>query len=257
MFIGYALPPKPKPVDDLKTSILALIQELESTPYQTKAITQLSDRFGIKRRRLYDVINVYTAIGCCQKSSLDHIIWLGKDKIIPELKKLRKKYRIDDPNLKLDDTYPVSECIGISNLTGFFLLLFFSLKSDKLDIRFAGQFLSRGTGRYKTTLCKLYQISYILSALGVTARSEQVCEVVLDHQFISDEDIYIPPEERQGHDDKIMSLDSLLSRPVVQSSDNYIMRRREEIKTCFINSVLPNKDNQNDGLPPDIGLDNA
>lgn len=244
MFIGYILPPKQKSSDDLKASIQALVHEFETTPFTAKAITQLSERYKIKRRRLYDVINVYTAIGCCQKSSLDHVIWLGKDRIIPEITKLRQLYRIDDEHLKLSDTYPVSKCIGITNLTGFFLLLFYSLKSDKLDIRFAGQFLSRGTGRYKTTLCKLYQICYILNVMGVTKRSEQVCEVVLDRQYISDADIYVAPENDDDNGDSFMSMNQLLSRPAPLPQNNYILKRREEIKECFIKYVLPKDANE-------------
>ena len=34
------------------------------------------------------------------------------------------------------------------------------------------QLFSNGTGRYKSTLCKLYQVSYTLAAAGIVTRSE-------------------------------------------------------------------------------------
>ena len=240
MFFSFPVPARPKPQDDLKTSIIQLVREFETNPENSKAITLLSTRFNIKRRRLYDVINVFSSIGCCQKSSLDQIFWKGTDKILPELTRLRIEKKIDDPNKTLADLFPLNSCIGISNLTICFLLMFYALKSNKVDIRFVGQFLSRETGRYKTTLCKLYQISYILSTIGVTTRSEQVCEVIMNPPFISEVDIYKgePPPKQN-----FMDIESLLNRPVntpnhSQQTEHYALQRREEIKECFIQNVL-------------------
>lgn len=239
MFACYVIPQRPQEHDDLKTCIMNLVSEFERNPEESKAITHLSTRYKIKRRRLYDVINVYTSLGCCQKTCLDHVIWLGKEKILPGLKALIIKEDIDNPKKSLEELFPVNGCIGIANLTLYFLLLFYALKSNKVDIRFAAQFFSRGTGRYKTTLCKLYQISYILNAIHVTTRSEQVCEVLLNPPFISNEDIFEEPADQQPKSnlDNIMSIDSLLNRPIQKSSDNYVIRRREEIRECFVKNI--------------------
>ena len=250
MFFSFPIQQRPKPQDDLKTSILQLVSEFETNPENSKAITVLCTRYNIKRRRLYDVINVFASVGCCQKSSLDQIYWKGTDKILPELKKLRQERQIDDPTKTLDDLFPLNSCIGISNLTICFLLMFYALKSNKIDIRFVAQFLSRDTGRYKTTLCKLYQISYILNTINITTRSEQVCEVLMNPPYITPDDIIEgepPPKET------FMNIDSLLNRPVNQTqqnqqshnqhnssipADHYAFKRREEIKECFIKNVL-------------------
>ncbi|EAY06276.1 hypothetical protein TVAG_475100 [Trichomonas vaginalis G3] len=237
MFTGYVIPPRPQEHDDLKTCIMNLVSEFEQKPDESKAITQLSTRYKIKRRRLYDVINVYTSLGCCQKTCLDHVIWLGKEKIIPGLKALIIKEDINNPNKTLEELFPVNGCIGIANLTLYFLLLFYALKSNKVDIRFAAQFFSRGTGRYKTTLCKLYQISYILNAIHVTTRSEQVCEVILNPPFITSQDIVDDPVPQKNNLDSIMSIEQLLNRPIFTNTDNYVIRRREEMRECFVKNI--------------------
>ena len=250
MFFSFPIQQRPKPQDDLKTSIIKLVNEFETNPENSKAITVLSTRYSIKRRRLYDVINVFASVGCCQKSSLDQIFWKGTDKILPELTRLRHEKQIDDPSKTLADLFPLNSCIGISNLTIGFLLMFYALKSNRIDIRFVAQFLSRETGRYKTTLCKLYQISYILSTIGITTRSEQVCEVLMNPPYISQNDIIeAEPPPKQT----FMNIDSLLNRPVHQSqqtsqaqnhqlssipTEHYALKRREEIKDCFIKNVL-------------------
>ncbi|OHT09044.1 hypothetical protein TRFO_22211 [Tritrichomonas foetus] len=188
--------------DDLRASIQVFVKSFESSPKNTQAISSLSSRFAIKRRRLYDVINVFEAIGCCERSDLDAVRWIGKENIITNLNSLRKQRGIDDSTKMLEDLFPVPCCVGISNLTISFLLLFFALKQDRIDLRYVSHFFSRNTARYKTTLCKLYQICYILGSIGVTERTSQVCEVILNRPYFSGESlpdddlIFVPTQSR-------------------------------------------------------------
>lgn len=223
----------PQTQDGLKTSILLLISEFERYPMKSRAILSLSNQFKIKRRRLYDVINVFTSIGCCQKTSFDNVIWLGKERIPIELQDQAEKKDIYNPEYSLSQLFEVESSIGISNLTMCFLLLFLAQKTDKQDIRFAAHFLSRNTGRYKTTLCKLYQISYILNALGVTSRSEQVCEVVLSPNFkAAFPQLEITPEPKSD----FTLIDTLLNHKS-NRPESYIQSRRDEIKNSFIEGM--------------------
>ncbi|KAK8894103.1 hypothetical protein M9Y10_022535 [Tritrichomonas musculus] len=238
-------PPQVKQTDDLKISIQMLINELESSINQVQEITLLTQRYNIKRRRLYDVINVFSSVGSCSKSGLDHLIWYGKDQLCVHLEKLKQSYHIKDPNYTLLQLFPVSGCIGISNLTICFLLLFFALKTNRLDLRYVGNLFSRQTSRYKTTLCKLYQISYILGAVGITNRTNQVCEVVLNEPYYNEEIVPDEPTkdsdnfQNQGKDkkslieDNPMSIFSLLNHtektePKKPNPYQYILDRRKE-----------------------------
>jgi len=226
--------PVEKSNDDLKISIQTLVKEFENNPQSTHAITSLSTRYGIKRRRLYDVVNVLTSIGCCQKTCLDNVSWLGKSHIMSEINRLRMLKQIDNQGKTLSELFPVDGCIGISNLTICFMLMFFAQQTNKIDLRFVGQFFSRNTGRYKTTLCKLYQICYILSALGITSRTQTVCEVVINPPYYQ-EDIASPPENQ--HEEPFLSITSLLSRPRDKSIPSFILNRRKEMHDCFVHSV--------------------
>ena len=221
--------PQEKNNDDLKLSIQMLVQEFEKNPNISHAITSLSTRYNIKRRRLYDVINVLTSIGCCQKTCLDHVSWLGKPQILIEINKLILEKNIYNENKTLSDLFPVESCIGISNLTICFILLFFAQQINKLDLRFVGQFFSRNTGRYKTTLCKLYQICYILGALGITSRTQTVCEVIMNPPFFI--------EELNSNNNNNLSLDSLLNRPREKNLPQFFLNRRKEIHDFFLQTV--------------------
>lgn len=229
---------QPKAPEDLKISIQMLIQELEAYPRQTFAITLLSQKYMIKRRRLYDMINVFSAIGCCRKSGLDHMVWMGTEMFSQFLSQMKKSRGIDDKTKTLCDLFPVASCIGISNLTVCFLLLFSALKTNHLDLRFVGQLFSRETSRYKTTLCKLYQISYILSSIHITNRTSTVCEVILLPPY-SDEDI-LPDEPDNKANNSIIpiSIDSLLNTHIkIEPENQYIYDRRHELRDTFIECI--------------------
>lgn len=215
--------------DKHREKILMLIEEFEKNPSKTIAITRISDNFGIKRRRLYDIINVFSSIGCCQRSCLDHVQWLGKDKIYQEIHKQIDEREIYNPKLKLKDIFPINKTKGISNLTICFILLFYAQKTDRFDIRFAGRFFSEETNKYKTTLCKLYQITYILRALGVTKRSEQECEVMLESYYISF-------NFSNNKANNITSIEYLLNKPNGYDVEKYIIDRRDELRNCFISN---------------------
>jgi hypothetical protein len=75
-----------------------------------------------------------------------------------------------------------------------FLLCFLSLRKPTLFIKQVSRFLSRKSGRYKSTLCKLYQISHILEAAGILERSNIPGEITIISRFFAPIDINIPEE---------------------------------------------------------------
>jgi hypothetical protein len=80
-------------------------------------IIALSCRFAIKPRRLYDVINVFVALGCCHRSGIDGFRWHGLNQSIGRLRELRESRGMDDTNRSLSDLFPITTCVGIANLT--------------------------------------------------------------------------------------------------------------------------------------------
>lgn len=213
--------------DEFKTSIRLFIQHLELNEGE-QSITAPSVALGIKRRRLYDVVNVFESIGCCKKCALDSVIWIGKTNISNTFDMLIKQKNLNNPSLSLADLFPIDQCIGVSNLTSSFVLLFYALKVDHLDLRYVAHFFSRKSSRYKTTLCKLYQISYIMNAVELMSRTSQVCEVVISKQFFRVE--VLPEISDRGTD--AVSIQSLL---INENKDfDMVMKRRKEFKQYFL-----------------------
>jgi hypothetical protein len=93
-----------------------------------------------------------------------------------------------------------------------------------LDLRKASSFFSRGAGRYKTTLSKLYQITLILGALGVTERHCNVCEVRILAPFTQ-----LLCDEK---DARPLSIPSLLNHR--SENRRFIEESRAEFANCLI-----------------------
>jgi hypothetical protein len=219
---------------DLRHQIACLINELDNHSCEPVSVLPLTARFAIKARRLYDFINILSAIGCCRKSGLGHLIWVGRHQIPAFLANLGASMGIDNPEKTLCELFPISECVGMANLTVRFMLMFRALRTNQVDLRFVGNLFARKTNRYKSTLCKLYQISFVLCAVGVCARTSQVCQVVLSPAYVNFP--LVEPERAVEADPR--EIDSLLNRRSGNEAIDCALRRRKEINGIFLGSAV-------------------
>jgi hypothetical protein len=199
-------------------SIRAIVAELEEQSGQTHSIPALYLRHHIKRRRLYDVTNVFTAIGCATRIGTDDIRWDGLKGILPHLLERKETLNITNYQIPLSELFPPETCVGLPSLTLSFIMLFPALDTDTLSMRDASAFFSRDSSRYKTTLSKLYQITLILGAIEMTERTENPSEVRLKAPFkelLADEQFRNP-----------LAIEKLLNRPI-RNADALEIRKVE------------------------------
>jgi len=206
-----------------RAAILAVVNDLDRNASRAASIPQICRRHQIKRRRLYDVINVFTAIGCASRGVMDDLVWHGRDRISSELQRARDSLGVTNPTISLASMFPVDNCVSLSTLTTSFLLLFTAIQVDILDLRRVSSFFSRETARYKTTLCKLYQITLILNSLSITERTDNVCEIRLLAPYT---DLL-----KYEADPNPLAITNLLNRPGRQCA---IEQRRQEFESCAV-----------------------
>lgn len=184
---------KKEPGEEFRESIQKMISHCEDNIKNEQSITKAIEQFHINRRRIYDVINVLEAVGCCQKTDLDKFLWKGTNNVIPTVTSLAKSHNIitTEPLYVL---FPANQIVGLQNLTISFTLLFIAIGQNRLDIRTAGSFLSRQSDRSRTTLTKLYQIADILSTINMIERTCNVWEVILEKHFFDNilTELYTP-----------------------------------------------------------------
>jgi hypothetical protein len=240
---GAILPPVPLAGDSgesnletFRNSIQAFVRLGESNPPSEYAINRLLCEFGFQKRRLYDVTSVLAAIGCCRKISVDSIFWAGLAKVPPALTKLQRDAGADTPVHELDHVIRSQATVSIARLTVSFMLCFLVLREPTLDIKVVSRYLSRKTGRDKSTLCKLYQIAHILEASGVLTRCFVPGQLrIVDRFFVPIGTRAIDPKQTNP-----FAIDSLLNR--VQPSDDAVIQKR---RTEFTSEAS--------GLPGDPG----
>jgi hypothetical protein len=104
-------------------------------------------------------------------AATDSIFWVGLAPVPARLLKLQTDVHVEDPGTTLVQIVESQSSVSISKLTIDFVLCFLALRESTLDIKGISRYLSRETGRHKSTLCKLYQISHILEAAGIIERS--------------------------------------------------------------------------------------
>jgi hypothetical protein len=138
---------------------------------------------------MYDVVSVGTAIGCCQKASVDSIFWTGLAKIPGTFLQIQLDAGANVPTASLDQIIRSENNVSISRLTVRFVLCFLALNEPTLEIKHLGRYLSRRTGRHKSTLCKLYQIAHILEAAGVIRRSLIPGQLTLSGRYFAPVDL--------------------------------------------------------------------
>lgn len=171
--------------EPFRQSIKEFIQFAETSSVEVHLITSLCERFGFQRRRFYDVANVLEAAGVCLKKSVDTLTWVGLKNVPYRLHQLWENAKQAGNINKMSSLFNESNSISISKLTESFLTCFFFSKNLTLDIKKIGILLSQESGRYKTTLCKLYQISHILESAGIIIKSANPGELYISSLFFN------------------------------------------------------------------------
>lgn len=211
--------------DSFRTSIVRFLQEVEREKNQTFKLSKMCEQFNFQRRRFYDVINVFEVIGCCQHETVDTIRWLGKENVIKSIQKMIINNGVNNELVKLKEIIPKEKCDSIGKITQLCLLLFLSLKKQTLNIRQIAVYMSRGKNVLKTILCKLYQISFILSAAGILEKTSIPCEIKLCDKYFNQLTNNFDSLDR-------FSIASLLVQPKKADEPYIELRRKEFEKYC-------------------------
>ena len=192
--------------DSFKQAISSFINYVETSKLPRCSISQICSRFNFKRRRFYDVIIVLEAIGVCQHINVDTIAWFSLSNINNTMKKLIHLSNADSPYTSLRSILPSEKSVSIGRLTTLLMLCHSALNRDTLDIRQVACFFSRENGRFKTTLCKLYQITHILCAIGVFEKQNVPRYTTIKKEY------FVESLTDSSSDSCSLSIESLLSK---------------------------------------------
>ncbi|OHT08369.1 hypothetical protein TRFO_23212 [Tritrichomonas foetus] len=218
-----------KYTDQFKTSIQSFIHNVEESGSKIVSVNKSCSKFGFQRRRFYDVLNVLEAIGVCNKLNAESVQWLGLSNIPSTLLMIQKTWRVDNTKSTLEDIFQTEQSIVISHLTRSFLMCYLVMQCQALDIKQVATFLSRSNQRYKTTLCKLYQIAHILEASGILHRTMVPCVMMLEQQYFA----VLECRSNYEYDSNPLALTNLLNDHKSREFKEAVERRRVEFFVCY------------------------
>jgi hypothetical protein len=212
-------------ISSFRSSIKAFIKVAEAKTPTEFAIGTLLTEFGFQKRRMYDIVSVGTAIGCCQKASVDSIFWMGLSKTPGTFLKIQLDAGADVPTASLDQIIRSENNVSISRLTVCFVLCFLALNESTLEIKHISRYLSRRTNRHKSILCTLYQIAHILEAAGVIHRSLVPGQLTVSFRYFSP--VNLKKVDADGNERSPYAIGSILNQSDPVDELVYQKRRSE------------------------------
>jgi hypothetical protein len=206
-------------------SIRAFIADVEYHSASEYVVSHFIPKFGFQKRRLYDLLCVLCALGCCEKRAVDGLQWYGRARIPSVLLKLQLDAGANSASSSLDFIIGSQHTVSITPLTVQFVLCFLALGMDTLDIRHISRYLARQSRRHKSTLCKLYQIAHILEASGIVSRTDVPGQLTIGRAF------FVPVHIDCGGGDprsaSAYSIDALLNHPQPMGAMVFEVRRND------------------------------
>ena len=184
-----------------RDSIKRFVDLAESNARRSYSIPWVCQEFSFQKRRFYDVMNVLEAIGCLQRATSESFTWLGLGRFTMCIQRPRLCFQGATPN-----------SISISLMTHQFMTFFMHVHDMSVDLKSISGLLARHNQRFKTTLCKLYQISHILEAAGILEKSQSRGTVRIVEKY---RDMVRRPSVAENLlCDAPLSLEALLNKPI-------------------------------------------
>ena len=182
----YYLTVIPQPIrqtpDNFHRTLLNFVNDIKDQIDTQFTMNQLVFKYGFSKRRLYDVINVFEAAGCCSRACHETIKWLGLANALTKFKSQLDLIKINDDFEKL---LPKESSTTFTQLTSLFLLIFAHVHSQVIEYKTAAHIISKFNGKESSILKKLYQIGQILEVGGFISKTGQPGQISLSNDLYS------------------------------------------------------------------------
>ena len=176
------------------------------------------DEKTLSKRRIYDVISIFVSTNVVIKEDKSTITWQGYGFFKKKYQLLIEKHHINDEGKMMVDIIPSLDSISMEKLTEYYLLFFPAMKIETLKIRDVCEFLCREKGNFATIMCKVYQLTSVLSAMDIIFKTENSGEFRLSPEYIFSEETKCDP----------LPIETLLNRPGKCIASNIYEKRRNE-----------------------------
>ena len=163
-------------------SVKDIIQFFETHPGPIDYTSAFDERI-LSKRRIYDVISIFSATNVIIKESKNIVKWQGYEFFKKKYQAIIEQYKVNDQSKSLADIIPSLDIVPMDKLTDFYFLFFPAMRVDRVRIRDVCEFLCRKRGNFATIMCKVYQLTSVLTAMDIIFKTENSGEFRLAPEY--------------------------------------------------------------------------
>ena len=154
----------------------SIISNFEVTCPDNINVMNVSVKYNVQHRRVYDLFNLLTALGTCKSVERGRLKWIGKEEAF---KTIEAEYaKIEEESLEKDigELFALGPSPSLGDIAKRFLTLFPFLGVNRISLKQAFVLLKGEMGYDKSLERRVYLVLAILELIGLLSHSKRTGE---------------------------------------------------------------------------------
>ena len=161
---------KSRNLAEVFTRMIAAFEESNCTKL---TVLDVSKRFRVQSRRVYDFFNVFGTLGVCNTENKSSISWVSMKMAMETIKKQYISLECEAQNKSITELFALKQSQGLGSIGLSFLLLYFYLNTQVLNIHdVSALFLPMAFDR-KSLERRLYLVLSMFDLVGFVKHSQR------------------------------------------------------------------------------------
>ena len=161
------------------SSLRILVSKLETLIGKEFNYLSLCSQFSVKRRVLYDFIQIVEPLAIIDRKNNNLFVWNGISNFQTVIPTLLSNLQNETLSHSFVNIFSCSNDSSLVHITILLLKLFCYLNTKTLDLRSVAFLFTQGPTKFKTLIRKLYTVSTSLEVVGILSKTSKVSEVKL------------------------------------------------------------------------------
>ena len=223
----------PQQTVSISQILRSLIIEFEKTRPSDITVLELSKRYNVQHRRLYDFFNFLTSLRICSYIERKVISWDGVDRATDYICNFYVELEVKSAKCSMTELFMLGSSPSLGAIGAKFLSLYLYLGVTTLSMRQAAKLFHDGKSDLKSLERRMYLVLSFLEMLKIISHSAKRSEydLLIDANLIYRRTR--PIIDQKMHTPFPLSIDSLLNKSVEANTSSLFKVRREHFHTVL------------------------
>lgn len=150
-----------------------IIEKYDKTKPQNINVMDVSEKFRVQHRRVYDMFNMLTSLNICRMVERGHIQWLGVDRIYKTIANRYKEIEILSLTKSSKEIFSLPQSPSLGSLATHFIALYPYLGVKKLNLNDVALIFHDESINIKTLERRMYFVLALLDILGLVSHHKR------------------------------------------------------------------------------------